>query len=89
MPQNKQSLFACRSCNVQPLFHTAKPNKAYEQNDRFPQRMAKEQLDPDRKFAAEEEEEDQSGRRRLEYVQCSTRFHAAKQTKLSNNKDTK
>ncbi len=51
--------------------------------------MAKEQLDPDRKFAAEEEEEDQSGRRRLEYVQCSTRFHAAKQTKLTNNKDTK
>jgi hypothetical protein len=77
-------------CKVQPLFHTAKPSKAYQQqNDRFPQRMAKEQIDPDRKFAAEEEEEDQSGRRRLEFVQCSTSFHAAKQTKLTNNTDTK
>jgi hypothetical protein len=77
-------------CNVQPLFQTAKPNKAYQQqNDRFPQRMAKEQIDPDRKFAAEEEEEDQSGRRKLEFVQCSRSFHAAKQTKLTNNKDTK
>jgi hypothetical protein len=77
-------------CNVQPLFHTAKPNKAYRQQIyRFPQRMAKEQIDPDRKFAAEEEEEDQCGRRRLEFVQCSTSFHAAKQTKLTNTKDTK
>jgi hypothetical protein len=77
-------------CNDQQLFHIAKPNKAYQkQNDRFPQRMAKEQIDPERKFAAEEEEEDQSGRTRLEFVQCSTSFNAAKQTKLTNNKDTK